>query len=114
MKIAIIGAGAIGSVVTAYLTKAGQDVVLIGKKDQVDTINENGLSVKGIRGEAYFKIKALTKLDGEYDLVIFTTKTQDLEEAYQHNSEYLENCFVDESCTEAYYIFLKSNHILQK
>ncbi len=94
MKLAVIGAGAIGSVVAAYLQKAGCEVALIGKKDQVDAINQHGLHVKGVRGDEVFKLRALTQLDREYDLVIFATKTQDLEAAYQHNHEYLENCLV--------------------
>lgn len=94
MKIAIIGAGAIGSVVAGYLAKAGKDVVLVGHKDQVDAINKNGLRISGIRGSETIKLKALTKLDKEYDLVIFSTKTQDLEAAYQDNSDHLENCYV--------------------
>jgi len=94
MKIAIIGAGAIGSVVAAYLHKAGIDVVLVGKKEQADVILKGGLSVKGARGNETFKLKALTILDREYDLVIFTTKTQDIERAYSENSRYLEDCTV--------------------
>ena len=94
MKIAVIGAGAIGSVVAAYLSKAGADVTLVGKKDQVEAINKDGLSIKGVRGNESFKIRALIQLDQEYDLVIFSTKTQDLEDAYQRNNEYLENCLV--------------------
>ena len=86
MRIAVIGAGAIGSVVAAYLNKAGQDVTLIGRQDQVDSINRAGLKIKGVRGEEIFKIKAQTALDREYDLAIFTTKTQDLEEAYRANA----------------------------
>lgn len=94
MKIAIIGAGAIGSVVAAYLAKANRDVVLIGRQDQVDAITKNGLLIKGIRGEERFRIKALPKLDQNYDLVIFATKTQDLEEAYQHNAAFMEDRLV--------------------
>ena len=93
MKIAIIGAGAIGSVVAAYLTKAGKDVALVGKPEHVEAINKNGLKVIGIRGDETFQVKAIEKLDQEYDLVIFTTKTQDLEAAYQHNCDFLEECF---------------------
>lgn len=91
MKIAVIGAGAIGSVVAAYLSKAKQDVVLVGRADHVNAVTKNGLLIKGIRGEERFDIKALTTLDQYYDLVIFATKTQDLEEAYQHNSAFLED-----------------------
>jgi 2-dehydropantoate 2-reductase len=94
MNIAIIGAGAIGSVVAGYLAKVGQDVVLVGHKDQVDAINKNGLKISGVRGTETIKLRALTKLDKEYDLVIFTTKTQDLEEAYQNNNEYLDGATI--------------------
>ena len=94
MKIAIIGAGAIGSVVAAYLHKAGEDVVLVGREDQVQAVNQNGLTVKGINGQENFKLKALTQLDCEVDLAIFATKTQDLAFAYTHNQETLENCEV--------------------
>jgi 2-dehydropantoate 2-reductase len=90
MKIAIIGAGAIGGVVAAYLKKAGEDVVLIGRSDQVDAINAKGLTVKGVRGTEIIKVPAATRLGKLYDLVIFAVKTQDLEEAFAHNSEFLE------------------------
>ncbi len=94
MTIAIIGAGAIGSVVAAYLTKAGEDVVLVGRKDQVEAIKKNGLSVAGARGEENFSVQALTQLDREYDLVIFTVKTQDIEEAWSKNQAFLKKCLV--------------------
>ena len=85
-----IGAGAIGGVVAAYLKKAGEDVILIGRSDQVDAINANGLTIKGVRGTEIIKVQALTRLDKLYDLVIFAVKTQDIEEAFSHNSEFLE------------------------
>jgi len=94
MKIAVIGAGAIGCVAAAYLSKAGVDVVLIGKKDQADFINANGLTLQGIRGEEKISLRALPRLDKSYDLVIFTVKTQDLEDAYNDNQEYLDDCLV--------------------
>ena len=80
MTIAIIGAGAIGSVVAAYLAKAGESVTLIGRKDQVEAIQKNGLRVAGARGEEIFSVRALTQLDQEYDSVIFAVKTQDIED----------------------------------
>ncbi len=93
-NIAIIGAGAIGSVVAAYLTKAGESVTLIGRKDQVDAVNKNGLRVRGARGEETFRLRALTQLEREYDLVIFTVKTQDIEEACAHNQAFLKKCLI--------------------
>ena len=95
MKIAVIGSGAIGGVVAAYLKKAGEDVVLIARSSQVDIINSQGLKIKGVRGVETIKVPALTRLDQNYDLVIFAVKTQDLEEAFAHNCEFLENgCLV--------------------
>ncbi|OGX06927.1 MAG: hypothetical protein A2Z88_03920 [Omnitrophica WOR_2 bacterium GWA2_47_8] len=91
MKIAVIGAGAIGSLVAGYLTKAGEDVTLIGRKDQVDAVNKNGLRIVKHDGQETIAVKAKTKLDQEYTLVIFATKTQDIEEAYQDNKEFLTN-----------------------
>lgn len=94
MNIAIIGAGAIGSVVAAYLTKAGEKVVLIGRPQQVRAIEQNGLLVRGARGEETFPVRALAQLDREYDLVIFTVKTQDIDEACAHNQAFLKKCLV--------------------
>ena len=48
MKIAIIGAGAIGSLVAAQLHKIGEDVILIGKAGQVDAIRAKGLIISGV------------------------------------------------------------------
>ena len=94
MTIAIIGAGAIGSVVAAYLVKAGEDAVLIGREDQVGVIQKNGLRVVGARGEETFPVRAFTRLDREYGLVIFTVKTQDIDEAYGANQAFLKKCLV--------------------
>lgn len=90
MKIAVIGAGAIGSSVAAYLTKAGCDVTLIARQAQVDAIVTQGLTIRGTRGEENFKVNVQAKMDKAVDLTIFATKSQDLEDAYQHNNEFLD------------------------
>ncbi len=94
MKIAVIGAGAIGSVVAGLLTKAGKEVTLIGRQEQVDAINDKGLKIIYSEREEIIPVKASPLLDAEQDLVIFTTKTQDLESAYQANHTFLETPFV--------------------
>lgn len=90
MKIAVIGAGAIGGCVAGYLKKTGEDVVLIGRQDQVDAINHNGLILKGARGAETIKLPAAVKMNEPCDLIIFAVKTQDMEEAFSFNSEYLD------------------------
>ena len=48
MRIGIIGAGAIGSVVGGMLTKAGHDVTLIDQwPEHVETMRKNGLRLSG-------------------------------------------------------------------
>ncbi len=94
MKIAVIGAGAIGSVVAAYLSKEGVDITLIGRNEQVEAIKKNGLKVSGVRGQETFNVEILPQLDYEPDLAIFTVKTQDLEQAYEQNNKYLDNSLV--------------------
>jgi 2-dehydropantoate 2-reductase len=94
MKIAVIGAGAIGSIVAGYLTKSGEDVLLVGRQDHVKAVNANGLRIKSTDGEEVIPVKAGVKMDKEYDLVIFATKTNDMESAYQDNHEFLETCIV--------------------
>jgi len=51
MKIYMIGAGAMGGVYGGLLTRAGFDVTLIDiRKDHVDKIRSDGLTVEGVRG----------------------------------------------------------------
>jgi 2-dehydropantoate 2-reductase len=78
LKIAIIGAGAIGSLLGAYLTEAGEDVVLIGHRDQVSVIKEKGLVIDGIRGKKKIDLKIEESLNEKPDLVFLTVKTQDV------------------------------------
>ena len=91
MKIAVLGGGAIGSVVAAFLSKAGEDVTLVARKEHVEAIQANGLRVKGFNGDETIKVKVLTKLDQNYDLVIFTVKTQDIEDVYSENADFLDD-----------------------
>ena len=79
MKIAVIGAGAIGSVIGGLLSKAGEDVTLIGRKPHVDAVNRNGLVLEGESGRNVIKVKAAENLDFKPDLALLTVKAQDVE-----------------------------------
>jgi 2-dehydropantoate 2-reductase len=48
MRIAIIGAGAIGGLLAARLTAAGEDVSVVVRGAQKDAISRNGLKVFGL------------------------------------------------------------------
>ena len=81
MRIGIMGAGAVGSLVGALL--CGQyDVVLIGKPHVVDAISDRGVRVSG-RTELHVRPEASSDpnaLEG-CDIVLLTVKTYDTAEA---------------------------------
>jgi 2-dehydropantoate 2-reductase len=78
MNIAVIGAGAIGSVIGGLLCKAGEDITLIGRKSHVNAINQNGLILGGQSGKTVISVKAEENLDYKPDLALLTVKAQDV------------------------------------
>jgi len=85
MCVGVIGSGAIGCLVAAYLKLAGQDVSLVGRPDSVKTIRENGLQISGVRGSFRIEIKISEQLNYFPKLIILATKTQDIEYAIKNN-----------------------------
>ncbi|MDQ3942631.1 MAG: ketopantoate reductase family protein [Actinomycetota bacterium] len=60
VPITIIGAGAIGGTVGAYMDDAGYDVTLVDvASEHVEAINERGLRVTGVRGDRVFHPRAV-------------------------------------------------------
>lgn len=58
--ITIIGAGAIGGTVGAYLSEAGYAITLVDVvPEHVRAINERGLRITGVRGEQTFRPRAI-------------------------------------------------------
>lgn len=80
-KIAVVGAGAIGSVLGGLLARAGEDVTLIARQAHVEAIKRNGLLIDGVLGEFTVNVDAAEKLDFRPDIVLLTVKTQDVEAA---------------------------------
>jgi 2-dehydropantoate 2-reductase len=89
MKIAVIGAGAIGSVIGGLLSKAGEDINLIGRKPHVDAVNRNGLVLEGESGRTVIKVKAAENLDFKPDLALLTLKAQDVESSLRKAQPFL-------------------------
>lgn len=82
MKIAIAGAGAMGSRFGYMLHESGNQVVLIDAwKEHVDTINKNGLTIDENGTTKQVKIPAVLPQDTKEipDLVILFTKSMGLE-----------------------------------
>lgn len=75
-RIAVMGAGSLGTILGAYLSKAGRDVVLIDAyQAHVDALNQNGAKVTGTV-DMTVPVKAITpdQMEGEYDLFFYLAK----------------------------------------
>ena len=84
MRIAVVGAGAMGSLFGGLLAEAGEDVVLVDIwEEHVRAINERGLHIKGVSGDRVVRVRATTKHAevGVVDLVLFQVKSYATEKA---------------------------------
>ena len=84
LKVAVLGAGAMGCLFGGLLAEKGLNVVLIDVwKEHVDAINSKGLKIDGYGGDRIIKIKATTepaKLNTT-DVIIIMCKATVLEKA---------------------------------
>jgi 2-dehydropantoate 2-reductase len=94
MKISVIGAGAIGSVIGGLLSKAGEDVTLIGRKHHVDAINQNGLILDAESSKMVIQAKAAENLDFKPDLALLTVKAQDVVSSVRKVQPFLSSTLV--------------------
>jgi 2-dehydropantoate 2-reductase len=85
MKILVYGAGSIGCVFGGFLSKAGEDVVLLGRVAQMEAVKAKGLHIEGIWGIhdvkdmlAYSNSEHLKEDHaGTFDLILLTVKAYD-------------------------------------
>ncbi len=90
MRIAVLGAGAIGSVVGALLARDGHEVTLVGRHDHVEAIRRDGLLVDGMLGSFKASVAAVEALNARPDLVLLAVKTQDVAAAVRANLAFLD------------------------
>jgi 2-dehydropantoate 2-reductase len=83
MKIAVIGAGAIGGLVGAKLALAGEDVTFIVRGKNLDAIATNGFKLVGADGveQVARNVKATDRYDqaGPQDIVVLAMKAHQVE-----------------------------------
>ena len=84
MQIAMLGAGAMGSVIGGHLATAGNDVIMIDvNEDHISTIKTNGLVLENDGTKNVVKVRAATNSIGiePVDLVIVLVKSFHTEDA---------------------------------
>jgi 2-dehydropantoate 2-reductase len=82
MKVVVVGAGALGSIVGAHLARAGEDVVLVARGERAATLRQRGISLRGL---ADFTVPVAVATDPREvqtaDVLLVTVKTYDTEPA---------------------------------
>jgi 2-dehydropantoate 2-reductase len=81
MKIAVMGAGAVGCYYGGMLARAGHDVVLIGRPQHVEAIERQGLRLETQTFDERIRVSASTEASAVQNaqLVLFCVKSTDTE-----------------------------------
>jgi 2-dehydropantoate 2-reductase len=91
MKVGIYGAGGMGTVLGAYISKAGYDIDLINRnKDHVLGLNKNGAQIIG-KTNFTQKVKAILpeEMKDKYDIILLMTKQRYNKEVVESLIPYL-------------------------
>lgn len=83
MKVAVVGAGAVGGYFGGLLAKGGADATFIARGERLEALRAKGLTVKSGKGDFSIRIDATddpTEV-GPVDLVLFCVKSYDTESA---------------------------------
>jgi 2-dehydropantoate 2-reductase len=83
VRVAVLGAGAVGSYFGGMLARAGVQVTLIGRPAHVEAIRAGGLFLDTVSFQERVAVKASTEISAARDanVVLFCVKTLDTEEA---------------------------------
>ncbi|MGH2503573.1 MAG: ketopantoate reductase family protein [Ktedonobacterales bacterium] len=93
MRIAIIGAGAIGCYLGARLAQRGHDILVQGRSEQVAAISAGGLAIRWLDGRMERQpLRVITDLRAALDFVpdaiLLTVKSQDVAQACAPLADY--------------------------
>lgn len=90
-KYAIYGAGSLGTILGAYITKSGIDIELINRNEaHIAALRESGAKIRGTV-ELTIPVKALfpSEMEGKYDVIFLMTKQLQNREVVTKLSTYL-------------------------
>ena len=84
MRVCILGAGGLGSLVGGMLAESGLRVTLVGRPEHVEAIRQGGLRISGISGERRIvggldAVESAARVRGPFDALILCVKAKDTE-----------------------------------
>lgn len=80
-SLAVLGAGAVGGTLAAYLSLSGADVTLIARGESLERIRERGAVLMTPGGEKRIRLRCTGDIDERYDAVLYATKSYQLPSA---------------------------------
>ncbi|HET8523570.1 MAG TPA: 2-dehydropantoate 2-reductase [Thermomicrobiales bacterium] len=86
MRVAVMGAGALGGFYGGLMARAGEDVTFIARGKTLEALRDHGLTVKSrLKGDFTIPVTATNDANslGAVDLVFFSVKSYDLDTAVQ-------------------------------
>lgn len=86
MHIAVVGAGAVGGTIAALLDRAGHDVVVTARGENLKAIAKDGLHLSGVWGEHVAGVMATEFLEATPSLAFVCAKAQDATTAITANA----------------------------
>ncbi len=91
MRAAIYGAGSLGTILGAYITKNGGQIDLINRnKAHVEALQKEGATVTGtVRFKQAVKAYTPEQMSGEYDIIFLMTKQQQNQEVVTFLKDFL-------------------------
>ena len=85
MRIAVIGAGAVGGTIAALLASAGHDVTVTARGAHLEAIQRDGIRLRGAWGTHDARVTAVEHLTVTPEIVFVATKAQDAAAALADN-----------------------------
>jgi 2-dehydropantoate 2-reductase len=89
MRVAVIGAGAIGGTIAGLLARAGHEVQVVARGEQLAALARDGLTLTGGWGDFTVRVDAVDTLTISPDIAFLTTKAQDARTALRASAELL-------------------------
>jgi len=92
IRVAVLGAGAVGCFFGGMLARAGQEVTLIGRSAHVDAFKAKGLHFEGLKFDEHVPVKASTDPGAVRGarLILFCVKSTDTEDAAAQIAPFLD------------------------
>jgi 2-dehydropantoate 2-reductase len=90
MRIAVLGAGAVGGTLAALLARAGHELSVTARGENLDAIRAHGLELSGGWGTSTARVSAARVLTERPELAILATKAQDAAAALTGSAAVLE------------------------